>query len=529
MISIDHSQQVPLWDEPIAEAPAQSRPTEAAYWRGSIASRSQAREAQRRLGQYMTPPPIARLMARRMVEGRSTWSVRPGQVLRVLDPAAGSGVLAAALIEAIVAMPAPPATIELLLCDVDPSMAPLLEQCAVELKALCGDADICLTTLVQQADFLLSPLARDAQPRVDAVIANPPYFKLARNDERVIAHEGSVHGQPNIYALFMSACASILRPGGAYGFITPRSWTNGAYFGATRRVLKQKLSIDALHLFDSQQAHFERDAILQEALIVWGTSISRQSQTVVVSTSHGVADVDERFSATWPATQVLGHTDDAAVVLPGRTSSDAIKHWPLRLSDLGLRVLTGPVVGFRARDHLRTQPSKTSVPMLWMPHVQRSQVVWPRQHKAEHIEANDASTWMLVPNEPMVLLRRFSPKEDERRVTATSYEAQLPGTHIGLENHLNVIRGITQPMPESVARGLAAWLNSRIVDEHLRQRLGSTQVNAVELRTLPVPDMASLAQLGSDLPHVPTLDQIDALVSRMVARVNGDAGSAQAA
>jgi adenine-specific DNA-methyltransferase len=524
-MTIDRAHQALLWDEPVA-APAHSRPTEAAYWRGSIASRSRLRDEQRRLGQFMTPPPIARFIAQRMVEGRS-WS---GRVVRMLDPAAGSGVLAAALVEALVTQHARPAAIELLLCDIDPSMGSLLDQCAAELKAVCGDANVGLTTLVQHADFLLSPLACDAAPAVDAVIANPPYFKLARNDRRVVAHEGSVHGQPNIYALFMSACAAILRPGGAYGFITPRSWTNGNYFAATRRALARHLSIDALHLFDSRQAHFEGDAILQEALIVWGTAAAEQ-RDVVVSSSHGIADLDERSSAVWPAGRVLGRTAGAPIVLPNQAapgSVASIEHWPLRLADIGLRVQTGPVVGFRARAHLRLRSTTTSVPMLWMPHVRRSHVDWPRAHKAEHIESNDASAWMLVRNEPMVLLRRFSPKEDERRVTATSCEAQLPGESIGLENHLNVIRGIDEPMSVPLARGLAAWLNSHVVDEHLRQRLGSTQVNAVELRALPVPDAETLERLGCELPQRPSLEQIDARVSQLVSRFVA-AGGARAA
>jgi adenine-specific DNA-methyltransferase len=187
------------------------------------------------------------------------------------------------------------------------------------------------------------------------------------------------------------------------------------------------------------------------------------------------------------------------------------------------------VVGFRARAHLLTQPSKTSVPMLWMPHVRRSQIDWPRRHKAEHIESNADNAWMLLPNEPLVLLRRFSPKEDERRITAAAYDGQLPGAHIGLENHLNVIRGADEPMSIDVAHGLAAWLNSRVVDEHLRQRLGSTQVNAIELRSLPVPDIAVLARLRRDLAEAPTLEQIDEHVSRLMDRVAGKARGEQAA
>ena len=419
------------------------------------------------------------------------------------------------------ALPKLPTRIELLVCDIDPEMAPMLERTVAELHALCRRHRVAFEGQAKTHDFLLSPLACSALPAVDAVIANPPYFKVARQDPRVLAHERAVDGQPNIYALFMAACAALLRPGGAFGFITPRSWTNGAYFRALRRFLRERLSIDALHLFDSRQAHFEADAVLQEALITWGTAGGEQG-TVDVSVSHGVADLDAAVRSSWPASAVLGAAIDAPICLPtpGSAAASLGTAWPLRLADLGLRVATGPVVGFRATEYLRGLPAAGTVPMLWMPHVQRSSVMWPRGHKAEHIECSEGSKWMLLPNEPVVLLRRFSPKEDERRVTAAAYEGGLPGERLGFENHLNVIRGLEQSLTVLAARGLAGWLNSEPVDDYLRQRLGSTQINAVELRSLPLPDLVTLEDLGKQLSGRATLAEIDTRVQALVERAN---------
>ena len=512
LMSARASRQATLWDELSAPDVALNRPTDSAYWRGSVISRMQSRCERRDLGQYMTPPLIARLMARRMVEARQ-WA---DCTVRLLDPAAGSGVLASALVEAVATASAPPARIELLMCEIDPAMQPALLRCADELRNFCASLHVDIDIQTCQGDFLLGTLACDAQPVLDAVIANPPYFKLARNDPRALAHEAAVHGQPNIYGLFMTACAAILRPGGAYCFITPRSWTNGAYFRAARRILRTTLAIDALHLFDSRQAHFEADEILQEALITWGTANGRQGD-VRVSTSHGTADLDADVPTPWPAQQVLGASPNSAIVVPRRNARNAaLDHWPLRLADLGLRVVTGPVVGFRAREYLRRSVEARSVPMLWMPHVQRSHIDWPRGHRAEYIDWNADSQWMLLPNEPAVVLRRFSPKEDVRRVTAAAYVAELPGERIGFENHLNVILGIGEPLSRHVALGLAAWLNCHAIDTYLRERLGSTQVNAVELRELPVPDLSALESLGRSLPLLPEQLEIDSLTSALV-------------
>ena len=61
-------------------------------------------------------------------------------------------------------------------------------------------------------------------------------------------------------------------------------------------------------------------------------------------------------------------------------------------------------------------------------------------------------------------------------------------------------------------RGLAAYLSSRVVDSHLRALAGTTQVNAVELRRLPLPPLERLIAIGMGLGPDPTLAQTDRAV-----------------
>ena len=124
---------------------------------------------------------------------------------------------------------------------------------------------------------------------------------------------------------------------------------------------------------------------------------------------------------------------------------------------------------------------------------------------------------MLVPNAPMVVMRRFSPKEDARRVTCAAYGCgldRLPGDVIGLENHLNYIYRPGGRMGMHEARGLAAFLASSIVDGHFRALSGSTQVNATELRKLPLPPLAVIEEIGRNCSAKPSLEEIDVVVDR---------------
>jgi len=462
-----------------------------AYAHGLAATRTLAKAEQKRLGQFMTPPAIAGFMARRAVQGLGG---RP--VVRVLEPAAGSGVLAAAAVEALLALPEKPQRIELLMCELDERLAPSLHALAGVLVARCEQAGTELRVCVETGDFLLSSLAGARAPEVDLVIANPPYFKLAKHDPRAQAHAEYIWGQPNIYGLFMAACARLLRPGGRYCFITPRSWMSGPYFGRVREHLLRHIHLDALHVFDSRQEHFGEDAVLQESAIVWG-SAQVAHPVVHCSTSHGTADLaSARVRRVSPA-ELGVHSAGAVLRVPG--DGPGLGHLRQTLGDLGLRVSTGPVVAFRAAGHLSSEPGDGRAPLLWLQHVRPMQVRWPIDKKREHIGVNADSAWMLLPNAPMVLLRRFSPKEDAQRVIAAPYLGELAGDWIGLENHLNYIHSPQGRLSPQEAIGLAAYLNSQPVSDHFAAISGHTQVNAGDLRQLPVPPLEELIGLGRQL------------------------------
>lgn len=475
-----------------------------AYTAGRAATARLSRDEQKNMGQYMTPPAIATFMARRLAATVADTTVR------VLEPAAGAGILAAALVEELLALAEPPERIELMMCELDERLLPGLEELGRRLHAHCADRGVVLDWFVQPGDFLLSELATNGRAVENLlVISNPPYFKLNKDDPRAVAHAYAVHGQPNIYGLFMAACARLTGAGGRWCFITPRSWMAGSYFGAVRRAVFAHLRIESLHTFDSRREHFEEDAILQEAVITWATGrpAVEPNLQVLVTSSTGIGDLDTAQARALPMARLVGADEDQMVALPH--GDDPFEDWTDTLATHGLRVSTGPVVPFRSKEYILEHGTGATVPLLWMQHVTQTGIRWPIQKKREHILATAGSAWMLVPNSPMVLMRRFSPKEDERRVTAAAYTGGLPGAVLGLENHLNYVYRPGGTMTVNEARGLAAFLSSRLVDEHFRALAGSTQVNAAELRKLPLPPLDVLEALGAALPPQPTLRDMD--------------------
>ncbi|MNU44073.1 Eco57I restriction-modification methylase [compost metagenome] len=489
---------------------------EQAHRAGRAFTEALTREDQKTLGQFMTPPAIARFMARRLVQDFE------GKRARVLEPSAGAGILAAAAVEELLAKPTRPERVELFLFEYDAKLVPALERLCAALREACNAAGVDFDCKIEQGDFLLSQLAVSGKPVEGLLtIANPPFFKLNKStDRRAKLHEYAVYGQPNIYALFMAACARLTPPDGRWCFITPRSWMAGTYFKAARQSMLRDLTMDGLHAFESRTEGFEEDAVLQETVIAWarGRSQVDPGTSILLTRSQGVADLDAAEIQAVPATVVVGNDEHAMLSLP-HGQEDLFAGWKGTLKTYGLEVSTGPVVAFRAKKFIREASERGTVPLLWLQHVCQQAVQWPVSKKREHIIATAESAWMLVRNEPMVVMRRFSPKEDARRVTCAAYGCgpdRLPGDVIGLENHLNYIYRPGGRMTPFEACGLSAFLASKVVDDHFRGLAGSTQVNATELRKLPLPPLALIEEIGQRVSARPTLGEIDAVVNSVL-------------
>lgn len=485
--------------------------TEFAHSVGLSTTQKLPREEQKVLGQFMTPPKVASFMAQRCLPLENL------QKIRLLDPAAGAGILAAAVVEELLTRSHRPTRIEVTLYELDERLLSSLRNLATRMRKQAKECNVELSVSIRHEDFLLSSIAAANKPVADIIIANPPYFKLSASDPRALTHQYAVYGQPNIYGLFMAACAGLLSDSGRWCFITPRSWTNGLYFAAVRRHLFRYLHIDIMHVFESRRDHFTDDEVLQEAMITWATPQAHPRTEVIVSSSNGSHDLAQAYLNRLPINQVISQDDAQMIALPLNTSMGTMAQWPSTLDAYGLKVSTGPVVAFRAAKNTSEKASRKSVPLLWMQHIERMNIRWPINKKREHIIANGQTAWMLVPSTNLVVMRRFSPKEDERRITAAPFLASsLPGAMLGLENHTNYIYRPGGELTTEEARGLAAFLNCRIVDQYLRMSAGNTQINATDLRKMPLPPLNLLIAIGRAVATGSTLAAVDAAVETIL-------------
>jgi adenine-specific DNA-methyltransferase len=205
---------------------------------------------------------------------------------------------------------------------------------------------------------------------------------------------------------------------------------------------------------------------------------------------------------------------------------DAIRQQMMRLgaslSDLGLTVSTGRVVDFRAKALLRTQPGPKTVPLIYPCHIRNGFVDWPNHQtrKPNALAVGPQADDLLVPAGHYALVKRFSAKEEPRRIVAAVYDPdRVRADRVAFENHVNYYHLRGQGLPPTVAKGLVAFLNSTLVDSYFRQFSGHTQVNATDLRSFRYPTWERLMSLGRRIGMAfPAQRELDRIVEGVVLR-----------
>ena len=485
-------------------------------------------------GQYLTPIEVAEFMAK-------LYTPQNDVPLRILDPGAGAGILSCALCESLAEMSIKPKGIYLEAYEVDSNLADHLVMCLSYVQQWLQVRDITLNFVVSTDDFVMTYAeALDDSPSLfprkhvklepfDIVISNPPYFKIPKSDKRAQSVASVVHGQPNIYALFMAVAASLLKQGGKLIFITPRSYTAGPYFRLFREKFFANMRPEAIHLFDSRRDAFSRDEILQENVILLAQRLGHWAKQpcrafVKISSSIGTRDLSNPNKRNIALASILDlSSKDKVLRIPTTDRDDLVSHivqsWEGDLHTYELEISTGPVVPFRAAS-LVSKSGKvpnTHAPLIWMQNVTAMKVKWPisARGKEQYIIVNPTSMSLLVADRNYVLLRRFSSKEQKRRLTAAPLRTgKLNSPIIGLENHLNYIHRPRGSLSEEEAYGLATLLNSNLLDTYFRTCNGNTQVSATELRAMPLPPLEDIIEIGRAAMslHDPTLEALDILV-----------------
>lgn len=465
-------------------------------------------ERRSQLGQFMTPSRIARFMASLFIE-------KGLEAISLLDAGAGVGSLTAAFLERVQTGWGSFRQIQATAYEIDPALIHVLKNNLSDYQSFALDFGVKFFADVQPKDFIEDTVLRMQSGRntsFDYVILNPPYKKInSHSSHRKLLRVAGIE-TVNLYTAFVALSLQQMKQGGQIVAIIPRSFCNGPYYRHFREQILAKTAVQQIHLFKSRSKAFGEDAVLQENIILHLIKGETQ-QRVIVSTSSDDTFADLQATA-FDFDQIV-KTDDLEkfIHIPtGHQESSLVlpRAFSYSLQQIGVTVSTGPVVDFRVKEHLRAQPDEMSVPLLYPAHFAGKHLNWPKADfkKPNAIAYNLETAKWLYPAGFYAAVKRFSSKEEKKRIVARVVSPQgLQGAHYGFENHLNIFHAKKQGLPEELALGLAAYLNSSMIDEYFRQFNGHTQVNATDLRLLTYPSRETLMSLGKWAKKLPDFEQ----------------------
>lgn len=488
--------------------------------RHSLHDRS-CRGERSKIGQFFTPALIAGFMAS-LFEGAK-------EHVRILDAGAGAGVLFAACVERFLSVRPLPHSIEVVAFENDERIIPHLKETVRRCESICRKSGVSFRGETRMEDFIAAAIAQTEgnlftrqRAQFTHAILNPPYKKIdGRSITRRMLDRAGI-GISNMYAAFVLLATLLLEPGGELVAITPRSFCNGPYFRPFRIKFLHLMSLRYIHVFEARNKAFGDDDVLQENVIYHGVRGVPKPGHVTISSSNG-ANFDEIDRRSVAYEDVIAPDDrDAFIRLMLNESDDTVieqmKTFKTSLLKLGLEISTGRVVDFRAQNYLRPFPEDKTAPLVHPCHFEDGFIHWPVESgkKPNAILSSTDTRDLLITSGYYVLTKRFTAKEERRRVVAAVYDPHLiTAPLVGIENHLNYFHARGKGLSPSLAKGLALYLNSTLFDQYFRLFSGHTQVNATDLRKVRYPSLEQLLRCGSHVENrMPDQKAVDMILQK---------------
>ncbi len=485
------------------------------------------------LGQFFTPAPIARLMAQQ-------FSDLSGHI-HLLDPGAGVGSLTAAFVEELLVNSHQVKSCVITVYEVETCFLPYLEKClttcctVLQNQGIKADYYLYNQSFIKACENINLPLLNTVSPKFTHAILNPPYQKIHSQsvENQILLSQGIK--TVNLYSAFVWLTMLQLTENGQMVALTPRSFCNGSYFRDFRQAFFQNMSLQKIHVFESRSTLFHEDNILQENILFHATKTNHKSDYIQI-TNHTEIDLYQSSESRLAKYQEVVKNDaESCIHIITNFLEDGLiaqmNRFPSTLADMDLEVSTGPVVDFRLQSALKNYCDQTTVPLLYPEVIAKGKVVYPPPHprKAIAIAQNSHTSKWLITSDWYVLTKRFSSKEEKRRIVAAVCPPfDFPA--IGIENHLNYYHGKGKGIHPNLAKGLAAFLNSSLFDRYFRIFSGNTQVNATDLRRVKYPHKDDLIRLGSLINNFDLdQDQLDQLVHETLSIMHEATSAIQAA
>jgi adenine-specific DNA-methyltransferase len=390
-----------------------------------------------KFAQYLTPVEIASFMAKITMR-----YFKPGDVVDILDPGAGTGILSCSLVDELTNHGKPGLVnnphINLDAFEIDAIILAELEQ---SYQAFKSSENLCYH--IYEKDFIIdvgSDIAWGVNKKYNLIIMNPPYKKINANTiYKNVLHDIYID-TVNMYSAFIAIGIKLLAENGILTAIVPRSFCNGLYFLPFRRLLYNNTTIRHLHIFESRKENFKEENVLQENIIITLKKTTDKSENVTITYSRE-KQFDNYLEKEISFDEIFDAKDRQYYIsIPNY--SQKTDYVPLEYTnkELGFEISTGPVVDFRFKNKLLYDSGE--IPLLYAIHIRNRKITWPVESKKPNAILLDEieKEKICFMRGYYVLLKRFTSKEEKHRIQATILTPDdLPSEYFTVENHLNII------------------------------------------------------------------------------------------
>jgi len=458
-----------------------------------------------RLGRLFTKKDTARLMAEsfELSDTKAAYTV--------LDPGAGTGILSAAIVEHI-CKSAPSCRQIFLTCyENDPDFIPMLEDNLERIRKKCRhDYGVKLFVTVNRENYITESKNHytvtffdTVAEKYDLIIANPPTELCEKGSLEAREAGGVTQLKISAAFLFLSMAERHLEDGGQLVIMLPTTYASAAALAPLRLEMKDKLSVMGIHLFVGRQKNLKRATPLKKSFVIRYKK-AMNPDTVAVSTSYDTG----REKTDLPDMPYGFIVDEktGAITLP-KSAEDArivkfITAMPETLSTLGLKMSTGLIIDSKCPGMIFDSPIEGTLPIIRHNVIKNGTIAFPeRGMKGQYIAPLKKA--LMQKNRNMIIIKRIPAKSDERFVNSAIYlAAQLPHyKYISTHNKVNFIdmKNKNTEICPRLAFGLFALLNSTVYDRYISIVSKSKQINAKEMKDLPLPPRHVIENIGLGL------------------------------
>ena len=441
-----------------------------------------------RLGRFFTKRETAALLASffRFEERKNE--------LTVLDPGAGTGILSAAVLEAVCRGRAA-LSVRLVCYENDAGYLPMLKNNLERLRRRARrEWGVKVTCEVREENFLLHTVENET---FDCIVMNPPRGLVSKDSPEALSAKDLL-STPTVELAYLFIASALLRlaDDGQMAMLLPTAFASGVSLSRLRAALLSETRVGSMHLFTSEKG-------LKKSFLLSVRKTEEPGEAISVSTSTDDGSV-EAISTLPPLRYGFLVREDSSLLLISDMGDlrvlEAIGRFPCRFSSFGLRMKTGLTLPSRYPELLRNAPARGVVPLIHPRSLEDGRVIFPvPKMEGQYIAPSIPS--LIQPNRNMILLKRFPAKSDKRRLVCAPYMAsQAPGyRYISTHNKLNYIDTSGEEMDAAFLIGLYAVLSTTLYDRYVRLVSRSGQINATEFSELPLPDAANLRAIGTRL------------------------------